>query len=124
MANKTRKNRTNKKKFRGGSKTINDVQNFIRGKINEYKNSGNEKAYIYEDVYEEILSFINTNTNTMLPAKKETIIRPTTPKPTIQKKSDIIDYNKITGLPIYNSEVPVRDDLTQKVHRGYWTPGY
>lgn len=123
MANKTRKNRANKKKFRGGSKTINDVQNFIRGKINEYKNSGNEKAYIYEDVYEEILSFINTNINTnkntMLPSKKETITRPITPK-----QSKIIDYNHITGLPVYYSEVPVHDDLTQKVHRGYWNPGY
>jgi len=46
MANKTIKNRTNKKKFRGGSKTITDVQNFIKGKINEHKNSGNERAYI------------------------------------------------------------------------------
>lgn len=133
MANKTRKNRTNKKKFRGGSKTITDVQNFIKGKINEHKNSGNERAYIYEDVYQEILSFINTNTNT-----KVTITRPITPKPItqkqpikttslppiVQKEPFIIGHNHITGAPIYNNEPPVRSDLIQINHNGYWNPGY
>ncbi len=121
MKNRTKKNigkRKFSRKFRGGTKTINDIQNFIRGKINEYRNSGNEKAYVYEDVYDEILSFINKDET---PVKKETITRPITPK----QSSDIKGYNSRTGLPVYEQEINHTDlVLKPSTHNGYWTPGY